>query len=334
MTEAPRILIYGTGRHGTEAASIALDRGWELVSAYNRSGPKIGKDLGHLLSAPRSLGVTVESCEGVDFNAIDADIAIVAMTDRLQSNMPAYEALLGAGINVLCHGSESYFPHESDPVLAEKIDTLAKDHGVTFTGTGVWDHSRIWAGLLAAGPCQRLDSLLHKSRTRIDVSPYIELVGTGLTVPEFHEQIVEHPGPLGGLYKTIPSLVMHGLGFDLESVTETREPVLFDHPVFCPGLSKDIEPGICAGTRIVAEARSTCGVVARAEIELRLFEEGEVDNMEWQINGDPDSGVLMARYDSLRTSSMCLINRVQDVIASPPGNQLITSMGPLRFVAT
>lgn len=336
-TTRPKILIYGAGRHGSEAARIAISKGWDVVGLFNRSGAKVGKDLGELASPEGSdekFGVLVEDCADADFTKLDADLAIVAVTDRLQTNLPAYEALLSSGINVLCHGSESYFPQESDPTLAQKIDQLAKENGVTFTGTGVWDHSRIWAGLLAAGPCRDLKSLVHRSRTRIDVSPYIELVGTGLTVAEFEQKIVDNPGPLGGLYKTIPSIVMHGLGYMLQSVTERREPVLFEHPVFCAGLGRDVEPGFCAGTRIVAEATSRCGVVARAEIELRLFEEGEVDNMEWHLNGDPDSGVLMARYDSLRTSTMCLINRAQDVINAPPGIQLITDLGPLRYHPT
>jgi hypothetical protein len=41
---------------------------------------------------------------------------------------------LGAGINVICHGSESYFPQGADPDLAEKIDALAKRNAVTSPG--------------------------------------------------------------------------------------------------------------------------------------------------------------------------------------------------------
>ena len=57
---------------------------------------------------------------------MDADIALVVQTERLSLNFAAYQRLLGAGINVICHGSESYFPQGADPDLAEKIDALAK----------------------------------------------------------------------------------------------------------------------------------------------------------------------------------------------------------------
>src|SRR3546814_1557093 len=77
-----------------------------------------------------------------------ADIAIVATTDRIAANFPAYERLLGAGLNVICHGGEAYFPAGADAAVADRIDVLARANGVTFTGTGIWDISRTWIALL------------------------------------------------------------------------------------------------------------------------------------------------------------------------------------------
>jgi 2,4-diaminopentanoate dehydrogenase len=331
---SPRILICGAGRHGCEAAVIAHQLGWTVVGVYNRAGPKVGQDVGMLSAHESKIGIAVEDIDGVDFNRLNADLAIVAVSDRLQQNLPIYERLLSAGINIICHGSEAYYPQGTNPDAAKIIDRLATANGVSFTGTGVWDHSRIWAGILAAGPCGSIRSLKHRSRTRIDVHPYIDMVGIGLSQHDFEAAITNQPGPLGGIYRTIPNLVMHGLGYEVTSVIERREPVLFDHPVYCVGLERDLQPGECAGTRIVVEIESTQGVTARAEIELRVFEAGEVDNMQWIIDGDPSSDVLMTRHDSLRTSTMVMINRVADVIAAPPGIQLITNLGPLNSRAT
>lgn len=326
----PKVVIYGTGHHGQEACLIAHELGWSIVGAFNRAGRKVGQDIGNIKDRSGPINTVIEDCDTADFSALEADIAFVAIADRLEQNITAYERLLGAGINVICHGSEAYFPQHTNPEIAARIDKMARDNGVTFTGTGVWDHSRIWAGILAAGPCKSIQRITHKSRTRIDVKPYIDLVGTGLTVETFERDFANVPGPLGGIYPTIPAIVMHGLGFTLKNVIERREPVLFDHPVYCAGLERDVEPGECAGLRIVAEVESIEGPSARAEIELRLFEEGEVDNMKWHIEGDPNSDILMTRHDSLRTSTMCMINRAQDVIAAPSGIQLITDLGPLK----
>jgi 2,4-diaminopentanoate dehydrogenase len=329
MNTKPKVIIVGAGRHGCEAAVIAHRLGWSVAAVLNRAGEKIGRDAGFLSAHQEPIGIDVTDIDTVDLAAFDADIAIVAMTDRLVTNLPVYRRLLTAGINVLCHGSEAYFPQATNPQAATQIQQLALSNGVTFTGTGVWDHSRIWAGILAASPCAELSHLRHRSRTRIDVHPYIDLVGIGLDQATFRSTITELPGPLGGIYRTIPTLVMHGLGHTVTRVEERREPVLFEDPVYCVGLNRDLMPGEVAGTRIVVEVETIEGPSASAEIELRVFREGEVDNMSWEIAGDPASDILMTRHDSLRTSTMVLIHRCRDVINADPGIRLITELGPL-----
>jgi len=166
----PRVMIYGVGFYGMEAVRILARKGWPIVAAVNRAGPKIGQDLGCLAGLNEDLGVIVQDCETADYAALGADIALVVQTERLSLNLMAYQRLLGAGINVICHGSESYFPQGADPELAEKIDALAKQGSVTFTGTGIWDFSRIWPGILIAGPCSELRSLNHHSLTNAELA--------------------------------------------------------------------------------------------------------------------------------------------------------------------
>ena len=222
---APRIAIYGTGRYGIGVIKMATARGWPIVAAYNRAGTKVGKDLAELAGFDREYGVTVEDCDKADFSQLKgkADIAIVATTDRLVDNMPAFERLLAAGINVLSHNTESYLPHAANPACAERIKALASEHGVTFTGTGIWDMSRIWSGILAAAPCVQIDSVIHSSRTNLGLHPkYLGRAGIGFTHERFKSELIEQTGPIGELYKLIPWQVMEALGFEVTEVIEKR----------------------------------------------------------------------------------------------------------------
>src|SRR5262245_25043507 len=142
MTHKPRIAIYGVGQYGQAVARLAVEKNWPVVAAYNRAGSKVGQDLGRLAGLGRDLGVVVQDCDTADFSSLQADIGIVTMTNSLRRNLPAYERLMNAGANVLCHGGQSYFPWTIDREMAEKIDALAKRNGVTFTGSGIWDMSR------------------------------------------------------------------------------------------------------------------------------------------------------------------------------------------------
>lgn len=105
----PRVAIYGAGQYGLEALRIMHGKGWEIVSAYNRAGPKVGRDLGELAGIDR-LGIPVQDCEEADYSASGANIAIHRVADRLDYNWLGHQRLLSAGINVICHGGESNFP--------------------------------------------------------------------------------------------------------------------------------------------------------------------------------------------------------------------------------
>jgi 2,4-diaminopentanoate dehydrogenase len=327
----PRVMIYGVGYYGMEAVRILAKKGWPIVAAVNRAGPKIGQDLGRLAGLKEDLGVVVQDCETADFATLDADIALVVQMERLSLNFAAYQRLLGAGINVICHGSESYFPQGADPELAGEIDVLAKRSGVTFTGTGIWDFSRIWSGILIAGPCTELRSLFHHSLTNAELANerMMRAYGVDMMQSEFAEKVAKVPGQLGELYKGIPHHVMHALGFTITNVIEQREPVFSDRPVWCRILNRFLEPGTSLGLRIIASVETAEGPTASAHIELRILAEGESENMTWAVDGRPPSKIRIDRADGVHTSAACMVNRIPDVIAAPSGIRLISQLGPM-----
>lgn len=333
----PRIVLYGTGQFGGYITRFAAAKGWPVVAAYNRAGSKIGQDLGRLYDLGRDLGVVVQDCETADFKGLrgKADIAVVVMTDFLKTNFSAYERLMNVGLNVLCHGGESYFPRGSQPEMAEKIQALALKNNVTFTGGGIWDMSRIWAGILAAGPCTELRAMHHTTITDAQRNGLAQMqsVGVGLSAEEFIETRVKKVGPTGSMYKTIPQHVLTGLGYTVTKVTERIEPILFDEPIYCRLLEKELPAGTSVGTRIVTQSETAEGVTADAHIELRLFREGEVEHMRWEVDGLPHTRIRTERDDSSHYTCSSLFNRIPDVIAAPPGIQELYKLGPLRHTA-
>lgn len=332
VNRKPRIVIYGTGQYGLIAARIALGKGWPIVAALNRRGGKVGKDLGRLAGLDEDCGISVQDCDLADFEAIDADLAIVATTDRLAVNFPAYERLMNAGMNVICHAAEASFPMGADPEHAEKIDALAIKKGVTFTGTGLWDMSRIWSGILVAGPCTHIESMRLESITNIGAAGkhVLDVVGVGLTPDAYRKKFVDESGPIGNLYKLIPWHVLSALGFTVTTAVEVREPVIFDEPVHCRYLQSDIEPGLSVGTRVIVRVGTKEGVTANARIDLRLIRDGESEHMIWKVEGKPRSHIRVDRRGSVYASAAIMINRVRDVIAAGPGIRLVSQLGPLK----
>ena len=334
---APRIAIYGTGQYGQYIVRLADEKGWDVVAAYNRAGDKVGQDVGRLAGLERDVGVVVEDCDTADYAAASADIGVVTMTDRISENFTAYERLMDAGMNVVDHGGEAIYPAGVEAELAARIDALATRNGVTFTGTGIWDMSRVWAALLVTGPCTELTSLFHRSVTDTQGFSREILVGTGtgMTPDEFGQTVGAPDAPMGGLYPIVLDLVLSTLGYSVTSCTERREPVLIeDEPFFCETLDRELQPGICAGMRSVIEAETAEGVSGLAHMEARvLFKPGEGEHMFWSVEGKPSARITIERDDSSHMTIASLFNRIPDVIAAPPGIQLVTELGPMTPTA-
>lgn len=329
----PRIVIYGAGQFGQYITRFAVAKGWPIVAVFNRAGAKVGQDIGRLAGLGRDLGVLVQDCDTASYDGLNADVGVVTLDNYLAVNMPAYKRLLNAGLNVLCHGTEAYYPYGSDPVLAAEIDALAKRNDVTFSGSGIWDMSRIWAGILVAGPCTELRSLYHSSITDCSRTgkALMLLAGVGLTPSQFSDA-----GPIKKVmstYKTIPEHVLVALGYSVVSNRVRLEPVTFDAPHYCELLEREIPAGDCVGTRVVIDVETKERVTGKAVFEVRLFKPGEVEHMYWEVDGKPVSRVRTERDDSAHATAACLFNRIPDVIAAPPGIVLLSQMGPLKPTA-
>lgn len=336
MTSKPRIAIYGVGQYGQAITRLAVEKSWPVVAAYNRAGVKVGQDLGRIAGLGRDLGVVVQDCDGADYSALKADVGIVTTTNSLRRNLPAYQRLMGAGANVLCHGGESYFPWGIDEERAREIDTLAKQNGVTFTGSGIWDMSRIWSGILLAGPCTKIRSLFLRSITdaSAQVSSKEQLMpgGPGMTPEEFEAKGLRR-NPIAITYKTIVPHVLVALGYHITATRNSIEPVINPKPLESKFWGGVLEKGLCLGWRSVTDVETAEGVTGRSEVDIRLLHPEEQEHVHWAVDGEPRNRFTIERLDSGHSTAASLFNRIPDVIAAPPGLVLVSQLGPLKSSA-
>lgn len=330
---APNIAVYGVGFVGKTLTRLALSKGWNIVAAYNRPGAKVGQDLGRVADLGKDIGVIVQDSAVADLAGCGADIALIAAGNTLASNFAAYEKFLGAGIDVLCHASESYMPRWCNAELAAKIDALAKQHGATFTGSGIWDMSRLWAGLIVAGPCAQISSLVHRSTTEIvrQGVQYLPLFGVGLDPDAFRQRFSKGVGPFN-FYHLPAVAVLERLGCTVSGRREWIEPIVWDEAIHSPEAGKDFPAGCCVGLQVCVDVESKEGIKVESRIDYRLFKRGEVEEMRWKVHGKPGMEITVVREDSGLASASSLINRVPDVLAARPGIVEVMELGPARPV--
>jgi 4-hydroxy-tetrahydrodipicolinate reductase len=333
-TSAPKgVLLYGTGRVAQIVTRLLVDRGWPIVAAFNRAGDKIGKDLGLLAGLPKPLGVVIQDSNSADLANIGADIAVVMTSDRLRVNFPVYERLIRSGVNVLSVGSEASYPWVGTPDLAKQIDQLAKDHSVSFCGSGFQDVHRIWQGLTLIGGCCRLRGFLQESQIDVALfgSEVAHLVRAGMSVDQFRRETKDGNDDIS-IYRVFLQQIVHALGLEIISVEQRLEPVVSARNIACESLGTTIPAGFCTGTRFITEIRSCDGVTATASNELRLFAPDEQAMIRWSIDGDPPAEVIVTGFRSDIGTATPLVNRIPQVIAAEPGIVTIDRLGPVQFL--
>jgi 4-hydroxy-tetrahydrodipicolinate reductase len=331
---APKgIVLYGVGGVGQAIARLLAERHWPVAAAVNRAGPKVGQDLGNLAGTAALAGVTVADSDTCDFASVGADIAVIAISDRLNYNAPHHRQLLEAGLNVICVGAESSYPEAVDPDLSAELDHIAKANGVTFTGCGLWDAYRIWSVKGLCGPCTSLRGLHHRSVTNANrFGPdVIRLARIGDDPETFGIGEGSNAESEKSIYRVFVHQVVASLGLTVETVTERQEPVCLEEAVDCSALGRAIEPGLCIGTRSVIEVKTKENITASAEVDLRLTQRGEGEWMSWTIDGDPPSQMQLQGLDTGHATASSVVNRIQDVLVAPPGLVTVDQMAPMRF---
>lgn len=334
---APRLVIYGIGQYGVMIARLAVKKGWPIVAAFNRAGAKVGQDLGRVIGLEQDLGVVVQDCSTGDFESLDADIGVVTHRDLLSANMHAYRNLMNAGLNIACHGVQSYLPQSNDAKLAAEIEALAQSNRVTFTGCGIWDMSRIWSGILTTGPCTDLKSIHISSLTdpqgQANSLQQIKQYCISDTADTFYKKGIDQ-NKAALAKKTIPEMVLRALGYTIIESTAKIEPVVYDVPVKTWLVPEGhFEAGLCMGVRFHCRTTTAEGVIGTGLIEQRMFLPGDIEHMYWEVDGTPRTRTRVERLDSAHATAGNLFNRIPDIIAAPPGIVPVYKMGPLKSTA-
>lgn len=331
QTDSPRIVVYGLGFVGKQLAGFALDQGWDIVGAFNRAGDKVGQDVGTLLGRA-AIGVFVQDCDRASYQDLQADLAFVAVSDRLEINFPAYQRLMSSGANILCHGAESSNPRRLNPTIAAEIQTLALDNGVTFTGGGIWDMTRIWSGILSVGPNTDIEAMTHTSYTDIARQGVhlLKFCGAGLSVEEYIANDIAGKTGLAGIATIPPLCVVDALGLTVADIKEHVEPIVWQQDHDSHWLNTTLKAGTVVGTRMRVDIITKESITIANCFEYRDFRQDEQEEMIWKVQGKPSMEVKVVREASHMASASSLFNRVPDVLQAAPGIRELWTYPPLR----
>src|SRR6266496_2989659 len=137
-----RVALVGLGPIGIEVGKALLSRAnIELLGAADPAATIAGKSVSDVIGA-QGPKMAVDSSAAALYarsagNREKRDVSVLCTGSRLESVLPQIEEAVRSGLHVVSTCEELAYPELKHSVLAYRIDTLAKEHGVGVLGTGV-----------------------------------------------------------------------------------------------------------------------------------------------------------------------------------------------------
>lgn len=282
--ENVKVIIWGIGAMGSGMAKMLLDKkGVDIVGVCSRRS-HVGENLFDVLEVDAAGRQPIIVTNDIDtlVKQKSADVALIATDSFTRDTFDKIKKVTENGINVISIAEEMAFPKAQEPELAEKMDAIAKENGVTILGTGINPGFVLDLLILAlTGTCETVD-YIKASRVN-DLSPFGTAVmkgqGVGLTEEAFLRgvesgEVVGHVG-----FPESISMVAEGLGWKINKIEQTREPII--STVARETKYVSVEPGNVAGCRHCAIGE------VDGEVKIDMEHPQQIHpNLEGQDTGD------------------------------------------------
>jgi hypothetical protein len=325
-----RVVQFGVGPIGASIVRLMRQKeSLEITGAIDNDPAIAGRDLGEIAGAPDAPWGVAVSPDAAAVLAKQVDVVIHSTSSYLPSVMDQLLTCLAAGCCVVSTCEELAYPFRKHPELSKQLDRAAQEEGVTLVGTGVnpgFVMDKLVLTLSAVA--QRVDSakavrIVDASKRRL---PLQRKIGAGMTREEFRAQVAAGVIKHHGLPESV-AMVADGLGFVLDEIFETIEPVIAEEIVKTEFL--EVAPGQVAGVHQIA--RGTAGGKEKIFLELKMFVGAKDPADTIELEGEPHLALTIpgGTHGDVATAAV-VVNAVPAILAAPSGLRTSRDL-PLSF---
>lgn len=288
-----KLAVYGFGEIGRLLARVALDRGHDVVGAVDVNPGLIGKDIGNILGREK-LGVRV-TCNPWD-GLKDCEIVLHATSSHLPDVYDQLVTAIRLEKSVISTCETLSYPYYRYPVLARRIDELARGRGSTVIGTGInpgFLLDTLAVTISASIPLiKRITARRSVNASRRRES-FRKKIGIGLDPGELHQGTMKgkcdgHVGYAESVY-----LIAESAGMNLTGVKEDQEYLVAEEKVSSDGIT--VEKGRIKGIRGFGAGYVNSVEKIRVELQAsvgapdyeEIIVEGQDYSVTWRSSGTP-----------------------------------------------
>jgi hypothetical protein len=325
-----RVVQYGVGPIGASIVRLMRQKAsLEIVGAIDRDPAKAGRDLGEVVgSTDGRWGVTIAT-DTAGLLAKPVDVVIHSTSSYLPNVMDQLLECLSAGCCVVSTCEELAYPYRKHPELSAKLDAAAKEEGVALVGTGVnpgFVMDKLVLTLSAVSQSvewAKAVRVVDASKRRL---PLQKKIGAGMTPEEFRQQVSAGVIKHHGLPESI-AMVADGLGFELDDISETIEPVIAEEAVKTEFL--EVARGQVAGVHQIA--RGMEGGEEKICMELNMYVGAKQPADSIELKGKPHLTLTIpgGTHGDVATAAV-VVNAILSILAAPSGLRTTRDL-PLSF---
>ncbi len=227
-----RVALWGFGAMGSGIARVLLGRrGVEITGVCDTAPDKVGKSVYSLLDIPRGDRPEALVTDDIQelFSAKPLDICVIATNSFVKEVYPKVMQAVESGVNVLTIAEEMAWPWAQQQTLADNMDALAREKGVTILGTGI--NPGMMMDLLAVALSGVMTEVTHVACERVNsLSPFGEAVmkeqGIGISLEEFEKG--KRDGTLAGHvgFAESAAMIAAGMGLPYDQFTQDMLPIV------------------------------------------------------------------------------------------------------------
>ena len=319
---------FGVGPIGERIVRAARRRGVQFVGAIDIDPEKVGRDLGDVCDLGEQVGATVTD-EVDEALETDPDVVFHSTVSGAAPASSQIEPVLAAGYDVVTTCEELAYPWREHATEANSLDETGREHGSTCLGTGVNPGFAMDAmPAVLSTPMESVESVrverVQDAGTRRE--PLQRKVGAGTTVEEFETEIATGAGHVGSAESA--AMLGAALGWELEEITETIDPVVADERLKTDFLT--VESGEVAGVHQVThgyvdgEPRVTLDLTMAVGLDAR-------DTVDFESEPDVTIEVEGGYHGDVATSAV-VANCAPRVVDADPGLATMLDLPMPSFV--
>lgn len=321
-----KVVQFGLGPIGIESVKLAATQStFEVVGGIDIDPAKVGRTLAEITGGGNFGAARVFSSLAELLKESPPDIILHTASSSAAATLAQMRPALDRGLSVVSTCEELIFPRLKSAALADEYDALCQKSGGRIVAAGVNPGFVMDLLPIALTGVSRQVSSICVERV-VDAStrrqPLQAKIGSGQVPADFTAKFREGRAGHAGLQESA-ALVAHAMGWKLDRLTETCEPVVAQARIVTDFF--DVSPGQSCG--IHQRCVGLAGGEERLVLDLQMYLRAPNPHDTIFVRGRPQLNLTVhggVAGDDATVAAV--INTVPRILAAKPGVRLVTEL--------